>query len=84
MLMEPQTGPPDFRSGPAFWAVFLQHRDGPAVTQKDFLSALRRVQPSALRSAIGLLDVRPVGWEEIGGLEDVKLKLKQVTGPPRQ
>uniref|UniRef100_H0VC86 ATPase family gene 2 protein homolog B n=1 Tax=Cavia porcellus TaxID=10141 RepID=H0VC86_CAVPO len=54
-----------------------KHRDGPAVTQKDFLSALRRVQPSALRSAIGLLDVRPVGWEEIGGLEDVKLKLKQ-------
>lgn len=25
------------------------------------------------------MDIKPVGWEQIGGLEDVKLKLKQVT-----
>jgi SpoVK/Ycf46/Vps4 family AAA+-type ATPase len=25
------------------------------------------------------MNIKPIGWEQIGGLEDVKLKLKQVT-----
>ncbi|XP_005377205.2 PREDICTED: spermatogenesis-associated protein 5-like protein 1 [Chinchilla lanigera] len=54
-----------------------KNQDSPTIEETDFLDALKQIQPSAMRSAIGLLDVRPVGWEDIGGLEDVKLKLKQ-------
>ncbi|XP_072366021.1 ATPase family gene 2 protein homolog B [Scyliorhinus torazame] len=43
----------------------------------DFHEALRIVQPSCLRSSIGLTDFRPVQWDQIGGLDQVKLKLKQ-------
>lgn len=45
---------------------------------QHFLRALRHVQPSCLRSSIGATDFKPISWEQIGGLEDVKLKLKQV------
>ncbi|KAM6181022.1 ATPase family gene 2 protein homolog B isoform 2-T2 [Erethizon dorsatum] len=54
-----------------------KNQDSPTIEETDFLDALKKIQPSTFRSAIGLLDIRPVGWEEIGGLEDVKLKLKQ-------
>ncbi|XP_030649054.1 ATPase family gene 2 protein homolog B [Chanos chanos] len=47
------------------------------VDQGHFHQALRRVQPSCLRTSLGVTDLRPVSWEQIGGLEDVKLKLKQ-------
>ncbi|XP_056334330.1 spermatogenesis-associated protein 5-like protein 1 [Danio aesculapii] len=48
-----------------------------AVSMQHFMQALRLVQPSCLRSSIGATDFKPIGWEQIGGLEDVKLKLKQ-------
>ncbi|KAJ8398268.1 hypothetical protein AAFF_G00428380 [Aldrovandia affinis] len=48
-----------------------------SVEMKHFLEALRKVQPSCLRSSIGLTDFTPITWDQIGGLEDVKLKLKQ-------
>ena len=48
------------------------------IDETDFLEAFKKIQPSSLRSVIGLTDIKPVGWEQIGGLEDVKLKLKQV------
>lgn len=54
-----------------------KHQGSPAIEGADFHAAFKKIQPSSFRSAIGLLDVRPVDWEEIGGLEDVKLKLKQ-------
>lgn len=47
------------------------------IDMKHFLEALKKVQPSCLRSSIGLTDFKPISWDQIGGLEDVKLKLKQ-------
>lgn len=63
----------------AFGGVFLQNQDAPTIEETDFLDALKKIQPSSFRSSIGLMDIKPVAWEQIGGLEDVKLKLKQVT-----
>ncbi|ETE64245.1 Spermatogenesis-associated protein 5-like protein 1, partial [Ophiophagus hannah] len=48
------------------------------VEMSDFLEALKKIQPSSSRSGIGVTDFKPVSWDQIGGLEDVKLKLKQV------
>lgn len=45
----------------------------------DFQEAFKKIQPSSFRNAVGLTECKPVTWEQIGGLEDVKLKLKQVT-----
>ncbi|KAF4017489.1 hypothetical protein G4228_008608 [Cervus hanglu yarkandensis] len=54
-----------------------KNQDNPTIDETDFLEAFKKIQPSSLRSVIGLTDIKPVGWEQIGGLEDVKLKLKQ-------
>jgi transitional endoplasmic reticulum ATPase len=43
------------------------------ITQKDFVDALKVVRPSALREV--LMEVPTVGWEDIGGLENVKQEL---------
>ncbi|XP_059954335.1 ATPase family gene 2 protein homolog B isoform X2 [Mesoplodon densirostris] len=55
-----------------------KNQDNPMIDETDFLEAFKKIQPSSFRSVIGLMDIKPVGWEQIGGLEDVKLKLKQV------
>ncbi|XP_012865422.1 PREDICTED: spermatogenesis-associated protein 5-like protein 1 [Dipodomys ordii] len=59
----------------------LSHReknqDHLMIDEADFLEAFKMIQPSSYRSVIGLTDIKPVSWEQIGGLEDVKLKLKQ-------
>ncbi|NWU90979.1 SPA5L protein, partial [Upupa epops] len=47
------------------------------ISMADFQEAFKKIQPSSFRSAIGLTECKPVTWEQIGGLEDVKLKLKQ-------
>ncbi|NWS97813.1 SPA5L protein, partial [Mionectes macconnelli] len=47
------------------------------ITTGDFQEAFKKIQPSSFRSTVGLTDCKPVAWEQIGGLEDVKLKLKQ-------
>ncbi|XP_062998957.1 ATPase family gene 2 protein homolog B [Elgaria multicarinata webbii] len=47
------------------------------VRMSDFYEALKKIQPSSFRSGVGLTDFKPVTWDQIGGLEDVKLKLKQ-------
>ncbi|XP_073706953.1 ATPase family gene 2 protein homolog B [Garra rufa] len=47
------------------------------VSMQHFMQALRLVQPSCLRSSIGATDFKPISWEQIGGLDEVKLKLKQ-------
>ncbi|VFV22641.1 spermatogenesis-associated protein [Lynx pardinus] len=54
-----------------------KNQDNPTIDEADFLEAFKKIQPSSFRSVIGLMDIKPVGWEQIGGLEDVKLKLKQ-------
>ncbi|XP_021263613.1 spermatogenesis-associated protein 5-like protein 1 isoform X1 [Numida meleagris] len=63
----------------AMQAVFHSSLDSAEVviTMADFQEAFRKIQPSSFRSAIGLKECKPVTWEQIGGLEDVKLKLKQ-------
>lgn len=48
-----------------------------AVSMKHFQEALKAVRPSCLRSSLGRTELSPVSWEQIGGLDEVKLKLKQ-------
>ncbi|XP_039105973.1 spermatogenesis-associated protein 5-like protein 1 isoform X3 [Hyaena hyaena] len=55
-----------------------KNQDNPTIDEADFLEAFKKIQPSSFRSVIGLTDIKPVGWEQIGGLEDAKLKLKQL------
>ncbi|XP_042325696.1 ATPase family protein 2 homolog isoform X4 [Sceloporus undulatus] len=50
------------------------------VTCSDFLQAMNDVRPSAMREVA--VDVPKVSWPDIGGLEDVKLKLKQAVEWP--
>ncbi|XP_069767454.1 ATPase family gene 2 protein homolog B isoform X1 [Narcine bancroftii] len=47
------------------------------ISMTDFQEALKVVYPSSLRSSIGLTDFRPVHWDQIGGLDQVKLKIRQ-------
>lgn len=45
------------------------------ITQKDFVEALKVVRPSAMREV--LVETPDVNWTDIGGLEEVKDKLKE-------
>ena len=45
------------------------------VTREDFLGALKRVQPSAMREV--MVQVPKVGWDDIGGVGDAIDKLKE-------
>ena len=46
-----------------------------SVTREDFLAALKRVQPSAMREV--MVQVPTIGWADIGGLGDVQDKLRE-------
>uniref|UniRef100_A0A3P8RIS6 AFG2 AAA ATPase homolog B n=1 Tax=Amphiprion percula TaxID=161767 RepID=A0A3P8RIS6_AMPPE len=48
-----------------------------SVGMKHFQEALKSVRPSCLRSSLGRTELSPVTWEQIGGLDEVKLKLRQ-------
>ncbi|XP_045887807.1 spermatogenesis-associated protein 5-like protein 1 [Micropterus dolomieu] len=48
-----------------------------AVAMKHFQEALKSVGPSCLRSSLGRTELSPMSWEQIGGLDEVKLKLRQ-------
>ncbi|KAG8454106.1 hypothetical protein GDO86_000663, partial [Hymenochirus boettgeri] len=50
------------------------------ITLDDFLQATNDVRPSAMREVA--IDVPNVTWSDIGGMEDVKLKLKQAVEWP--
>ncbi|MXO52132.1 CDC48 family AAA ATPase [Erythrobacter gaetbuli] len=45
------------------------------VSREDFLSALKRIQPSAMREV--MVQVPNVGWSDIGGVGDAIEKLKE-------
>ena len=45
------------------------------VTREDFMAALKRVQPSAMREV--MVQVPNVGWDDIGGLGEATEKLKE-------
>jgi transitional endoplasmic reticulum ATPase len=50
------------------------------VTKEDFKEALKEVEPSALREV--LVEVPRVSWQDVGGLEEVKLQLKEAVEMP--
>ncbi|WP_456477371.1 AAA family ATPase [Methanopyrus sp.] len=50
------------------------------VTMRDFMEALKEIEPSALREVI--VEVPDVSWDDIGGLEDVKQELKEAVEYP--
>ncbi len=50
--------------------------DRVTVTQEDFLMALKEIEPSAIREVF--LEVPDVKWDDIGGLDDEKEKLREV------
>lgn len=50
--------------------------DALEVTMEDFLAALHEVQPSALREVA--IEVPNVGWDDVGGLAEVKARLRAV------
>ena len=52
------------------------------VTFEDFLSALSEVEPSAIREVF--TDVPDIGWDDIGGLEEVKNLLIETVQWPIQ
>ena len=52
------------------------------VTGDDFLDATRRVQPSALREI--QIQAPTVGWDDIGGLDEVKRQLREGIELPLQ
>ena len=49
--------------------------DNLSVTREDFLSALKRVQPSAMREV--MVQVPRVGWDDVGGVDDAIDMLKE-------
>src|SRR3569833_1388132 len=46
-----------------------------AVTREDFLDALKRVQPSAMREV--MVEAPRVRWEDVGGLDTAQERLKE-------
>jgi len=50
------------------------------VTQEHFLSALREIEPSAIREVF--VETPDVAWDDIGGLEPIKEKLKEAVEWP--
>ncbi|MEE9224256.1 MAG: CDC48 family AAA ATPase [Thermoplasmata archaeon] len=50
------------------------------VTKDDFKNALKEVEPSAMREL--LVEIPRVKWEDVGGLADVKEKLKEMVEMP--
>ncbi len=49
--------------------------DSLSVTRDDFLEALKRVQPSAMREV--MVQAPTVRWEDVGGLDDAQIRLKE-------
>src|SRR5437899_374984 len=50
------------------------------VTPDDFKQALKEVEPSAMREV--LVEVPRVNWSDVGGLEEVKMKLREAVEMP--
>jgi len=49
--------------------------DGIIITIDDFFEALKFVEPSAMRDIA--VEIPKVSWDDVGGLEDVKAKIKE-------
>jgi len=46
-----------------------------SVTREDFLAAIKRVQPSAMREV--MVQAPNVGWDDVGGLDEAQAKLRE-------
>lgn len=46
-----------------------------SVDQSDFLSAMKRIQPSALREI--MVQIPDVSWDDVGGLDDAQMRLRE-------
>ena len=46
-----------------------------SVTRDDFMAAIKRVQPSAMREV--MVQAPNIGWADIGGLDDAQMRLKE-------
>jgi transitional endoplasmic reticulum ATPase len=46
-----------------------------SVTREDFLAAIKRVQPSAMREV--MVQAPNVRWEDVGGLDDTRQRLRE-------
>jgi len=60
------------------YLIFFKFQAVVQVTVKHFKTALHNIIPSTQRSSDMLVDYKPIKWQEIGGLEEVKIRLKQV------
>ena len=63
------------------YVMFICYRQNQEVciNSADFDTALHHVRPSVQRgSDLFLTNMPHIGWDDIGGLDDVKEKLKQV------
>ncbi|WP_188053363.1 CDC48 family AAA ATPase [Sphingosinithalassobacter sp. CS137] len=49
--------------------------DSLSVRRDDFLEALKRIQPSAMREV--MVQAPQVRWEDVGGLDDAQMRLKE-------
>ncbi|XP_061173883.1 ATPase family gene 2 protein homolog B-like isoform X2 [Saccostrea echinata] len=56
--------------------------DIPLITTEHFKEALRKVMPSTQKGSPCTTDFDPVHWEDIGGLEEAKLKIQQAVEWP--
>ena len=59
--------------------IFLLPGKSSAITLADFQLALCHIVPSMYRGLDGIVEFPPVDWDNIGGLEHVKLALKRVS-----
>lgn len=50
------------------------------VTHEDFMSALKVVRPSAMREV--LVETPNIGWDDVGGVDKIKLELKEAVEWP--
>ncbi|MEE6503143.1 hypothetical protein FKM82_004754 [Ascaphus truei] len=63
----------------AMQAVLDAHldRQDDLIHRAHFSEAFKKIRPSSARGSVGQVEFKPVYWEQIGGLEDIKLLLKQ-------
>ncbi|KAM4035753.1 ATPase family gene 2 protein homolog B isoform 2-T2 [Anomaloglossus baeobatrachus] len=63
----------------ALQVVLQAHQEGQLnqVRREHFFEAFKKIRPTGARSAVGQVEFKPVSWDQIGGLEDIKLLLKQ-------
>ncbi|MBN2101962.1 MAG: CDC48 family AAA ATPase [Candidatus Aenigmarchaeota archaeon] len=50
------------------------------ITEEDFINARRMVEPSAMREV--MIEIPKVTWKDVGGLEEVKSRLKEMVEWP--